>query len=98
MSAPGAGMDARYSSRRRPRPFTLHSQNPSEHPPRIEVQEGAELSEWDGLDRPEFAQPHRGSVPIVVETERAFRIRGGNPRRSTTTKGTRHRRSTNGNT
>src|SRR5207245_5128897 len=53
-------------------PCALHSQNPSEHPPRIEVQEGAELSEWDGLDRPEFAQARRGSVPIVVETERTL--------------------------
>src|SRR2546422_6113180 len=53
-------------------PFALHSQNPSEHPPRIDVQEGAELSEWDGLDRPEFAQARRGSVPIVVETERTL--------------------------
>src|SRR5439155_14289975 len=62
-------------------PFALHSQNPSEHPPRIEVEEVAELSEWDGLDRPEFAQAHRGSVPIVIETERAFQDSRGEPKK-----------------
>src|SRR3989454_8800846 len=53
-------------------PLTPDSRNPSEHPPRIEVQEGAELFERDGLDRPEFAQARRGPVPIVVETERTL--------------------------
>src|SRR2546428_2194464 len=62
-------------------PLALHSQNPPEHPRRIEVQEGAELSEWDGLDRPKFAQAHRGSVAIVVETERALQDSRGEPKK-----------------
>src|SRR3989449_5715002 len=56
-------------------------QNPPEHPRRIEVQEGAELSEWDGLDRPKFAQAHRVSVAIVVETERALQDSRGEPKK-----------------
>src|SRR2546425_4887205 len=79
-------------------PIAPHSGDAPEYPPRIEVQEGAELSDWNGLDWPKFAEAQSSSVPIVIEPERALKDSRGNPRRSTTTNGTGHLRSTNGNT